>query len=334
MIKKVTIIGTGAYGTVLANVLTDNGIDVIMYGIEQSQVDDINENHKNSAFFNNKNINSTIKATTDLAAALENTELLILSVPTFAISTTLDKVIKIAKNKMIILNVAKGLDGEHLDVLSKYIIAKFSKHENIFMGYAGLYGPSVAIEVLERKPTCINAASNDINIAKQVAAVFSNEYFGVFPTTNLIGTEIAAAVKNTIAIASGLIHGLNNGSDNTKASLITMGLIEMMNLAVAYGASEKDLVNYASVGDLILTATSPKTRNFRLGMKIAAADDAKSVLEGYKITVEGVLTCKIAYEMVKKVKISAPLIEIMFKVLYNNDKPSNSMNNLFRSLGI
>ncbi|AHI53666.1 NAD(P)H-dependent glycerol-3-phosphate dehydrogenase [Spiroplasma sabaudiense Ar-1343] len=328
--KNVTIIGTGAYGTVLANVLADNSHKVVMYGIDENQVMEINDNHKNPVFFQDALLNKNIKATTDLPAALEKTEILVLGVPTLAIDKVVTEIIKYAKNKMIIINVAKGLDEENLDVLSKKVIKMFA-NTNIMESYGALFGPSVAIEVIQRKPTCIMSCSEDIKVAKKIAEIFNNEYFRVLPTDDLIGCEIAAALKNTVAIASGIMFGFES-SDNSKASLITIGHNEIKRLSLACGAKPETSSNFAALGDLILTATSRKSRNFGLGMEIAAANDAATVLNNYKTTVEGVTACKIAYKMAKKMKINLPLFELVYEILYNNSMPSATINNVFKDI--
>ncbi|WP_338985440.1 NAD(P)H-dependent glycerol-3-phosphate dehydrogenase [Spiroplasma endosymbiont of Diplazon laetatorius] len=326
--EKIAIIGTGAYGTVLANVLADNGHDVLMYGIEEGQVNDINENHLNSKFFQDLLINSNIRATTDFAVAMEKANIVILSVPTFALNNAIENVIKYGKREMHIINVAKGLDEENLDVLSKKIKKQF-EGTGVMKSYGAIYGPSVAVEVIMRKPTCVMSCNEDEEIATYMAKIFSNEYFVVKVSTDVVGCEIAAALKNTVAIAAGMLHGFS-AADNAKASLITIGNAEIYNVAKHFGARIETFMNFATLGDLILTASSLKSRNFFLGVQIAQKDDAKKVLTSHKNTVEGVLSCKLVYEMCKKYKINAPMFEIMYKILYNNHKPSGLVNDFFQ----
>ncbi|QEH61617.1 NAD(P)H-dependent glycerol-3-phosphate dehydrogenase [Spiroplasma chinense] len=325
---KVAIIGTGAYGTVLANVLADNGHDVIMFGIEEMQVNDINNNHLNSRFFQDLLINQNITATMDFAVAMEKAEVVILSTPTFALDASIDNIIKYGKREMHVVNVAKGLDGDNLDVLSKKIKEKL-KGTGVMKSYGAIYGPSVAIEVIMRKPTCVMSCNEDISIANYIAELFSNEYFIVQSTDDIIGCEIAAALKNTVAIASGILHGFA-GADNAKASLITIGNAEIYQIAKMFGARLETFMNFATLGDLILTASSTKSRNFSLGVQIAERDNAELVLKSHKNTVEGVASCELAYKIVKKLKISSPLFEIMYKILYNKGKPSVLIQDLFR----
>ncbi|AOG60214.1 NAD(P)H-dependent glycerol-3-phosphate dehydrogenase [Spiroplasma helicoides] len=326
---KIAIIGTGAYGTVLANVLSDNGHDVLMFGIDEMQVKDINNNHLNTRFFHDLLINESIKATMDFSEAMENAEIVILSTPTFAIDDAIDNIIKYGKREMHIINVAKGLDAENLGLLSERIKNRL-KDSGVMKSYGAIYGPSVASEVLLRKPTCIMSCNEDIEIAKYIAELFSNDYFVVRATSDVVGCEVAAALKNTVAIASGILFGFS-AADNAKASLITIGHQEMFVIAKEFGAKIETFMNFATLGDLILTASSIKSRNFSLGVQIAENDDANSVLRFHKNTVEGVKTCEIAYKIIKKHKISCPLFEIMYRILYNKSKPSILINDIFKN---
>ncbi|AHB36150.1 NAD(P)H-dependent glycerol-3-phosphate dehydrogenase [Spiroplasma apis] len=325
---KIAIVGTGAYGTVLANVLSDNGHSVIMFGIDNTEINDINEKHLNSKFFGDLIINDNIIATNDFAQAMEKAEIVILSTPTFALDNALDNVLKYGKREMHIINVSKGLDSENLDVLSKKIKTKLS-NKGVMKSYGAIYGPSVAIEVIMRKPTCVMSCNEDKEVAQLMADIFSNEYFFVKTSTDIIGCEIAAALKNTVAIANGILTGFA-GSDNSKASLITIGNAEIYNIAKHFGAKIETFMNFATLGDLILTATSPKSRNFSLGLQIAEKDNAKNVLKTHKNTVEGVAACELAYKIIKKHKISSPFFEIMYKILYNNGKPSVLIHDFFK----
>lgn len=324
--KNITIIGTGAYGTVLANVLTDNDHNVIMYGIDSNEVNDINNEHLNSHFFGDLKINKEIKATTNFNEALEDAEYIILGIPVVAIKSVIEKINKALSKPVVIINVAKGLDPETHEVLSQSIVKLIDN--KILKAYVGIYGPSIAQEVLQRKPTCIMSVSNDITIAQEVRNLFNNEYFVTFANTDVVGAEYAVALKNAVAIASGIFNGLY-ASDNAKASLITMGLNEIQLFAKTQGAQIETFLNFAGLADLILTATSSKSRNFSLGFEIAQADDAKKILASHAKTVEGVLTCKTIVCAARANNIVLPLFEALYDILYNNKRPSTIINSVF-----
>ncbi|WP_031543002.1 NAD(P)H-dependent glycerol-3-phosphate dehydrogenase [Mesoplasma photuris] len=327
---KITIIGTGAYGTALANVLADNNHDVVMYGVDKNQVNDINIKHKNTIFFNDILINNKIKATSDMPAALENTEVLIIGVPSFAIKSVIEDIKKYAKNEMVFINTTKGLDESNLDLLSKHIVSEL-KDSGIMKAFLGLYGPSIAIEVLERKPTALMLVGDDLEVANTYCGLFNNEYFSVYPSNDLAGSEIGAALKNTIAIAAGIFYEFGAG-DNAQASLITAGLNEMINISKVYGASVNTFLNFAGLGDLILTASSQQSRNFRLGREIAKQGSAKKAMEVFKLTVEGVKSAEIAYKICEKFEINAPLFSNMYEILYNDIRPITLLNNVLKGV--
>ena len=325
--SNITIIGTGAYGTVLANVLTDNDHQVIMYGIDETEIADINNNHLNSKFFGDLKINQEIRATNNLHEALEDAEYIILSVPVVALKTVIAKINTTLTKPVVFINVAKGLDPDTHEVLSKSIPTLIKPE--LLIAYGGLYGPSIAKEVLLRKPTCIMAVSENLAVAQAIRELFHNEYFVTFADQDVIGAEYGVALKNAVAIASGIFNGLHS-SDNTKASLITMGLNEIKIFALKKGARIETFLNFAGLADLILTATSVKSRNYSLGLEIAQADDAKSVLATHTKTVEGVLTCKTIYLEAEKHHLKLPLFNGLYDILYNNKRPSAIINSIFQ----
>ncbi|ATZ17442.1 NAD(P)H-dependent glycerol-3-phosphate dehydrogenase [Williamsoniiplasma luminosum] len=328
MKKQITIIGTGAYGTCLANVLADNGHDVVMYGIVEQQVDDLNIYHRNSTFFNDLKFNEKIKATTDLAAALAKTEILILGVPSKALKSVIADILKILNHKVIVINTAKGLEEESLGLLSTLVKKEFAKSE-LLIAYAAIYGPSIASEVANRKPTGVMLVSDDLKIATDLAPIFRNEYFAVSPWDDLAGCEIGAALKNAIAIGSGIFDGMGIG-DNARASLITVGLQEIYEIAKKFGAKMETFLNFAGLGDLILTATSTKSRNYSLGQLIAKENNPQMTIENHKITVEGVNATKVAYNMFVEFNISSEVFKNLYEILFNYKRPIILVNNFLK----
>lgn len=327
MSKTIAIIGTGAYGTALANVLADKNHQVIMYGIVEDQVDDLNLNHQNTEFFPDAKLNERIKATTDLAACLETAEYLVLGVPTKVLPKVLDQIAQYLKHEVIVINTAKGIDEQNVDLLSKMIIAKLTPTTHL-KGYCGLYGPSIASEVVDRKPTFVNIASNDFELAKTVAKEFSNEYFFAKPCADLPGCEIAAALKNVIAIIAGMFTAAKLG-DNAHASLLCLGLNEISKIAQAFGAQSTTFTNYATMGDLLLTASSQKSRNFTFGKKIVELGSVERAKADYQVTVEGAQTTEVAHKICVKYQISSPLFEAIYEIIYKNKQPTTLLNTLF-----
>jgi len=327
MKKTIAIIGTGAYGTALANVLADKGHQVIMYGIVSSQVDDLNLNHENGQFFPGVKLNKNIKATTDLVACLENAQYIILGVPTKALSNVLDEINKYLKHEVVVINTAKGFDDQNVDLLSKMIVDKLKK-SGYLKGYCGLYGPSIASEIVDRKPTFVNVASDQFELAEQIAEEFSNEYFFAKPSDDLPGCEVSAALKNVIAICAGMFDGMELG-DNAHASLLCLGLNEIMIMAEQFGAKTDTFTNFATMGDLILTASTKKSRNFTFGKMIIETGSTTQAQERYGLTVEGVQSAEVAHKICLKYQISSPLFRSIYEIIYKNKNPHTLLNTLF-----
>lgn len=324
--KNILIIGTGAYGTALANILTDNNHNVIMYGINKKEINDINKYHINSKFFENIKINKNIKATNNFLEAIQNIEYIVFSAPIVSINIIIKKINKFLKKSIVFINTAKGLDPKTGNILS-YTFQKLINF-TVIKYFGGLYGPSIAKEIILKKPTFVIAVAKNIKIANKIKILFNNNYFIVSSNTDFIGIEYSAALKNSIAIMSGISYGLYH-SDNMKASLITMGINEIKKIALIKGAKNNTFFNYACLGDLLLSTTSINSRNYFLGLEIAKQDNATLVLQNNKKTVEGVLTCKTVFNIAQIQQIKLPLFEILYNILYKNKKPSLEIINIF-----
>jgi glycerol-3-phosphate dehydrogenase (NAD(P)+) len=325
--KNITVIGTGAYGTVLANVLADSGHNVVMYGIEEQQVDDLNLRHENTTFFKDLKINEKIKATLDLQVALENSQYLVLGVPTKAIKPTLIKIKELLKTDVVVINTAKGIDEQNLDLLSKMIVNEMQDNPH-FKGYTALYGPSVAIEIIHRKPAIVNVAGHNEDLVKAVCSLFQTEYFFAKPSDDLIGCELSAALKNVIAILGGMLYEMQLG-DNAHATLLTIGLNEIYQVAKHFGAKVETFLNFATMGDLVLTGSSTKSRNFTFGRKIIEFNSAKKAKEAYNLTVEGALSAKTAFAICEKNQINSRLFKIAYDIIWLDKNPISLLEIIF-----
>ncbi len=323
---KVTIFGTGTWGTGLAQVLSDNGHHVLMYGIEKTQVDDINNNHKNSFFFGDEVIlHPNIKATLSLDEAINYGDIFLLSVPSFAMRSLLHEISLKLQKKALFINTAKGFDLEKEERLSDLIREEIPSH--LLKGVVSLIGPSHAEEVVIRLLTVVTATSLDLKAATLVQELFSNEYFRVYTQSDEIGAELGVAYKNAIAIASGILAGLGYG-DNARAALITRGLAEMVRFGMYYGAELETYLGLTGLGDLIVTCNSLHSRNFQAGFAIGKANDAKEFLENNKKTVEGIRTTKIIHLLSLQNGLELPIVSGIYSVLYEGALPSKVVKNL------
>lgn len=318
---KIGILGSGSWGTALAQVLTDNKHEVIIWGRDLDEIVDISRYHRNERFFPNQILNDTIQASLNFEDLLD-AEILILAVPTLAIEDVCIKINEHFKHPVTIVNVAKGFHPINHKRLS--LVIKDNINPHILKAIVSLIGPSHAEEVVIRLLTALNAVSDNEEASKLIQTIFSNSYFRVYRTTDVVGAEIGVAVKNVIALASGILSGLGYG-DNARAALITRGLAEISRYGMFYGAKPETFLGLDGVGDLIVTCTSVHSRNFQAGLMIGQFDTAKIFWDTNEKTVEGINAAKVVYDEALKNKISMPITEQVYKVLYEGAKPSESI---------
>ena len=323
---KVTVIGSGSWGTALAQVLADNLHDVTIWGKDLDEVVDIHMYHQNEKYFPGVHINEDVKATNDLSLVAD-AEMVILAVPTAAIEDVCLLINQHFTRKVLVVSVAKGFHPVTHKRLS--VVIRETVKPEILDDVVSLIGPSHAEEVVLRLLTTINAVGENEESSIRVQQAFSNNYFRVYRNTDVIGAETGVAIKNIIAIASGILSGLGLG-DNARAALMTRGLAEMSRYGIYFGAKPETSLGLTGVGDLIVTCTSVHSRNFQAGLMIGKSDSAKSFWENNTKTVEGVKAAKVIFEEAHKLDISMPITEQVYKVLYENAIPSQSILELMK----
>ena len=324
MSKKIFTVGTGSWGTALASVLADNQNEVLIYGRNSKQVDDINLNHKNSCFFSDVLLPEKLKATVDLSKC-KDYDIILLAVPSSVSVDLAQQIDTLIDSPKIFINAAKGFHPVTFDRLSEMIIQTVSKEH--LHSYFSISGPSFASEVVEKQITTVNIVGKDQETAKELQRLFSNDYFRVYRNDDLIGCEYGSGLKNVIAIASGIVAGLGL-KDNAKASLITRGLSEMTRYGLAHGAKQSTFMGLCGMGDLILTCSSFTSRNYQAGYLIGQHDSSRTFWQENTKTVEGVDACKIIYQKAKNENIEMPITSAVYAVLYEDKKPSEIINQL------
>lgn len=318
--SNIAVIGSGTWGTALAQVADDNGHHVIIYGHNPNQVNDINNNHKNSFYFGDEiTLSPTIKATLDLSEAIKDADIILISVPSAALRSVLSEINNLLDHPAIFINTAKGFDTEKNQRLS-FVFKSVIDPKNL-KGFVSLIGPSHAEEVIVRDTTCICSVSLNEEVAKYVAEVFSNNYFRVYLNNDEVGSEIGVAMKNAIALASGILEGLGFG-DNARAALCTRGLAEIVRFGVSQGGKPETYLGLTGLGDLVVTCYSFHSRNFSAGLEIGKDDSAKHFMETNTKTVEGIRTVKVIFEMALAAGVELPIINALYAVIYGGTKPS------------
>lgn len=321
---KTAVIGSGSWGTALAQVLADNGQPVELIGVVQEEIDDINNNHKNSKYFPDVDLNPSLKATSDFNV-LKDADVILLAVPSAAIESVASKTAALLDHPAIFINVAKGFNPGTEERLSE-VIRRVVPKERI-SSVVSLIGPSHAEEVVERQLTSIDAVSLNEQDAKTVQKLFSNGYLRIYTGSDEIGSELGAAVKNVMAIASGIISGLGY-KDNTRAALITRGLQEMIRFGTHFGGRPETFVGLTGVGDLIVTCSSINSRNFQAGLQIGRENNVEHFLKTNTKTTEGIRTAKVVHDLAEKEHIDMPICEEVYQILYQGKEPRNCASDL------
>jgi glycerol-3-phosphate dehydrogenase (NAD(P)+) len=326
---KIGIIGSGSWGTALAQVLLDNDHDVLIVGKSQDEIEEINTKHTNARYFPNVVLHPKIKASLDYSE-LSGLKYILLAVPSIAIEAVINDLNELITESVVLINVAKGFHPVTHQRLSVFIQEKMTPTK--LQAVVSLIGPSHAEEVVLRLPTTVNAVCDDELISQDVQTLFSNAYFRVYRSMDVIGSEIGVALKNIIAIGSGILAGLGYG-DNARAALITRGLAEITRYGLAFGAKPETFLGLTGVGDLIVTCTSTHSRNFQAGYQIGTANSSETFMKNNQKTVEGVFAAKIVYEEAQRLNIEMPITTEIYRVLYENEVPQESLKRLMtRSL--
>lgn len=305
---KVSIIGGGAWGTTLAQALADKNNSVLVRDINEDFVKAINELHIHPSF--ELTIPTKISATTSLDEALAFSDIIILCVPTKVMRSVIKEINTKLTSKKLFVNVSKGIEPTTSKTVSEIVSEEVDP--NNLEGYVVLSGPSHAEELIFRKFTCLVAASTNLELAKKVQKLFSNEkYLRIYTSLDVIGVEVGGAVKNAIALVSGIGYGLGLG-ENARAALISRGMLELVQIVEALGGKKETVYGLSGLGDLIVTASSMNSRNFKAGLKIGEGQSVEKVLENASQTVEGVRAIIACYEIGKKYNLNLPIIETAY----------------------
>ena len=306
---KTAVIGSGAWGTALAIRLCRNGHDVTMWTFEKELVEEMNTTRRNPRL-PGAELPEGLVVSPDYACAA-GAKLVVIASPSFPLRSVCKGVAPFIDEDAVIVSVTKGLEqGTHLR-MSEVVAQETGKDVVV------LSGPSHAEEVALDVPTGLLAASHNQELAEFVQDAFMSDVLRVYTSSDPVGAELGAALKNVIALCAGITDGLGCG-DNTKAMLMTRGLTETARLGVALGAKKETFTGLTGVGDLIVTCTSMHSRNRRAGILIGQGKDAQTAMKEVGAVVEGYYAAKSAYELGKSVGIDMPITEAAYKVLYEN----------------
>jgi len=320
---RVAVIGGGAWGTTLADLLAHKGMATTLWAREAKVVEGINRRHINTMFLPRCKLAAELRATSDLRAAVRDAEVVVSAAPSHAVRAVMSEAGKGMVSHALVISVSKGLEPERLATMSEVLSEALESGTPI----AVVSGPSFAQEVFKRQPTAVVAAAETEEIAREAQQVFSTPQFRVYSSTDVIGVELGGALKNVIALAAGILEGLGLGY-NTRAALITRGLAEITRLGVACGASPLTFAGLAGMGDLILTATGPLSRNRALGEAIGRGQSLAAALKGKKTVAEGVETARAAVALGEKHDVELPIAREVSAVLFAGKPPRQAVADL------
>jgi glycerol-3-phosphate dehydrogenase (NAD(P)+) len=322
----ISVMGAGSWGTTLACLLSDKGYDVTLWVHEKDLSDEINKTRININYLPDITIPDDVRVTDSIDEALKKARYVLNAVPTQYVRAVFKEAFPYMLDEAIIISVSKGIEKGTLLTVSS-ILNELSNHP-----VAVLSGPSFAKEVIKQLPTAVTLATEDKNTGFILQEIFNINNFRVYTHDDVLGVEIGGALKNVMAIASGISVSLGLGN-NARASLITRGLVEMTRLGVAMGATEKTFSGLSGIGDLLLTCTSPLSRNYTVGVKLGQGMKIKDILSQTRSVAEGVETAESAYELSKKYNIEMPIVEQVYKVIYDDKDPALAVKDLMeRSL--
>jgi glycerol-3-phosphate dehydrogenase (NAD(P)+) len=323
MNKNIAILGAGSWGTTLGILLSDT-YNINIWEFDKNIAINLKNDRENKQFLPGIKFPDNLFITNDLNEAVKGTFLVVFAIPSFALRNICEKVKSYINSNQILVTVIKGIEDNTFlrmsEIINNVIINK--------KGVVALSGPTHAEEVSRKIPTAIVAACKNIKLAEKVQKVFMRDYFRVYTNEDIIGVELAGAIKNIIAIISGISDGIGFG-DNTKAMLITRGMAEMIRLGKKIGANEKTFSGLAGMGDLIVTCQSKYSRNRYVGEQLGKGKKIDEIVNSMTMVAEGVKNCKSIYHYSKSLEVEMPLTSELYKVIYENSSIKDSIKRLF-----
>ena len=321
---KSTVLGTGAWGTTLAQIIIDAGHEVLLWGRNSSVVDEINTLHTNEKFLPGIKLPEQVRATTDVKAALEFSDVIIVAIPAQTLRENLKVWAPHLKPGMRLISTLKGIEADTHSRMTEIMAAELG----ISLDDMGLLtGPNLAGELSLRQPAGAVAASTNPKIVDELIELFTNPYFRVYPSSDLVGCELAGATKSVIALAVGMAIGLGYG-ENTQSMIITRGLGEVARFGIGYGADPLTNLGLAGMGDLVASCGSALSRNRTFGEALGRTGSMSEASILMPKTVEGVASARSIRELAHRVGVEVPIIEVVSDVVSGAMTPADAMEHL------
>jgi glycerol-3-phosphate dehydrogenase (NAD(P)+) len=316
-IKRAAVIGGGSFGTVVANILADNGVEVRQWMRNVEVATAINERHENPAYLPGVKLNETLVATTNLDEAVTDADIVFVSVPSKFVRQVVSSFAPNLKPTQALVSTTKGIEPEGFLLMSQ-VLEELCPNNPV----AVISGPNLAKEIAKRELAATVIASKNSDLRRNLQESLSCSYFRVYASDDLFGVELGGALKNIYAIVSGFIAALGMG-ENTKAMIITRSLAEMSRFAQAMGANPLTFLGLAGVGDLVVTCMSPLSRNYRVGYAIGSGQSLEESVDELGEVAEGVNTLRYVREKAVELDIYMPLVMGAYEILFNDANPKD-----------
>lgn len=322
---NIGVIGAGSWGTSLAKLLGDKGYNVTLWVRREELRQKMEQTYENNDYLPGILLPKTIQFTNILEHAVQGKDLVVLAVPSHFVEGMAEKIKTFLHRDTIIVNAAKGLAEDSLKRLSEVIMDKL--WPDIPCKIAVLSGPNHAEEVSRLIPTATVVASNDATVAEKVQDIFMTPFFRVYTNSDIIGVELGGALKNVIALGVGICEGLNYG-DNTKAALLTRGLVEITRLGLVLGARRGTFSGLTGLGDLFVTCSSSHSRNRYVGIMLGKGYSLEEITASMKMVAEGIKTTHAAYALSLKYGVNMPITNEVYHILFGKRTPQEAAKNL------
>lgn len=316
------VIGAGAWGTAIADRLVRNGHPVQLWAREADVVEEVNAHHLNSRFLAGATLAPALQATGDMDVALRGAALVVYAAPSHVLRGVVASGHLSVAPGAVLAVATKGIERETLALMTDVVAEAAPPHDVVAVS-----GPSFAAEVAAGQPTAIVAASASVSAAKLVQQAMSATVFRVYTSDDVVGVELGGALKNVMAVATGILDGLGLGY-NPRAALMTRGLAEMTRLGVALGARADTFAGLAGLGDLVLTCTGALSRNRALGVAIGQGQSLEDALAGKDTVAEGVLNTESARALAQRAGVEMPIIEATYRILFDGQAPREAIDEL------
>jgi glycerol-3-phosphate dehydrogenase (NAD(P)+) len=314
---RCAVVGAGAWGTALADLLARNGHQVTLWAYEPDVVQAINDKHENVRFLGGHQLTPNLTAVGDLQKAVSGAELVTLATPSQVLRSIIRSAGSSLRGRVPIVVASKGLERQTLSLMTEV-----AQEEIPDATVIALSGPSFAAEVVRCQPTAVVVASGKPDAAAIAQRAFSSPYFRAYTHTDVIGVELGGALKNVMAVATGIAEGLGLGF-NARAALITRGLAEMTRLGTALGAEQSTFAGLAGLGDLVLTCTGSLSRNRAVGLELGKGRKLDEILRETETVAEGVVTAQSARELAAREGVEMPIVDTVNRVLFEG-QPARS----------